>query len=136
MPTPSPKRSPTSTRVIDRPATTWFSSAGSSVNASRQIERDGASARTTALGEQLRFRHGVTLGAPDRVREREHFYQYEPVDDVYVVHVDLLRMSLERGVDVFVDEQHHIRLFHPNHVVAVQGLARVAASQFLVQGEQ
>ena len=55
---------------------------------------------------------------------------------MHVVDIDLLRVGFERGVDVLVDEQHHVRLLHGNNVVAVQSLAGVTATQLLVEGQE
>ena len=88
------------------------------------------------LSEQFRLRDRVTIRAPNRVREREDFDEHETVHRVHVVHVDLLCVRVERRVDVFVNEREHVGLLHGDHVVGVQGLGRVGASELLVERQE
>ena len=53
-----------------------------------------------------------------------------------VVHVDLLGVSVERRVDVLVDEGEHVRLLHRDHVVGIEGFGRVGAAELFVQRQE
>jgi len=55
---------------------------------------------------------------------------------VHVVHVDLLGVRFERGVDVLVDEGENVRLLHRHHVVRIEGFGRIAAAKLLVQAQK
>ena len=53
-----------------------------------------------------------------------------------VVHVDLLGVSVERCVDVLVNEGQDVRLLHGNHVVGIERFGGIRAPELFVQRQK